>query len=64
MSAEFPKLPQTLELVNQTVSIPTEPVVECYTYKNIIEFPRMDEASVMEFERSLKNYYHTKEMNA
>lgn len=38
VSKEFPKLPQSLELVNQTVSIQTEPVVDHYTYKNVLEF--------------------------
>jgi len=57
VSAEFPKLPQTLELVNQTVSIPTEPVVEHYTYKNVLEFHEMDEERMQEFERALATYH-------
>jgi hypothetical protein len=38
VTSEFPKLPQSLELVNQTVSIPTEPVAESYTCKNVLEY--------------------------
>lgn len=49
VAAEFPKLPQTLELVNQTVSIPTEPIVEQYTFKNVIEYPRLDDEMMEEF---------------
>lgn len=46
---EFPKLPQSLGLVNQTVSIPTDPVVEPMTYKAVVEFKAMDEAMLKEF---------------
>jgi len=33
-----PKIPQALEIVNQTVSIPSEPEKSTYSQKNIIEF--------------------------
>ena len=64
MSAEFPKLPQTLELVNQTVSIPSEPAVECYSCKNVLQFAKMEQDLVDEFERALKEYYDLKEYQA
>lgn len=56
VSQEFPKLPQSLDLVNQTVSIPTEPVVEHYTYKNILEFPSMEAAMQEEFNNAIRQY--------
>lgn len=56
VSSEFPKLPQNLELVNQTVSIPTEPIVEKYTCKNVIEYKKMDEAMIEDFEGALQKY--------
>ena len=56
ISHEFPKLPQSLDLVNQTVSIPTEPVVEHYTYKNMLEFTPMDAEMQEEFNRAIQQY--------
>lgn len=60
VSGDFPKLPQTLELVNQTVSIPTEPIVENYTMKNILEFKDMDEARMAEFHQALNAFQDLK----
>lgn len=56
VSNEFPKLPQSLDLVNQTVSIPTEPVVEPITYKAVLEFKAMDEAMLAEFHSACAAY--------
>lgn len=53
---EFPKLPQSLDLVNQTVSIPTEPVSETYTYKNVIEYVPMNEQMQNDFYTALNKY--------
>jgi hypothetical protein len=36
-------------MINQTVSIPTEPVVENYTIKTIFEFKKMEEIMINEF---------------
>ena len=43
-------------MVNQTVSIPTEPVVENYTMKNVLEFKDMDEAMMAEFHQALNAF--------
>jgi hypothetical protein len=61
VASEFPKLPQNLELVNQTVSIPTEPVVEKYTYKNVIEFKGMDQDMLDDFQGALDTYQSFRE---
>lgn len=53
-------MPQTLELVNQTVSIPTEPVVDNFTYKNIIEYEAMDQDVQEEFREAVKKYEDNK----
>lgn len=46
---EFPKMPSALNLVNQTVSIPQEPVKEMYTYKCVIEYVPMSKHMIAEF---------------
>ena len=56
VSHEFPKLPQSLDLVNQTVSIPTEPVVEPITYKAVLEFKAMDAEMLTEFHSACEAY--------
>jgi hypothetical protein len=38
----WPKIPQSVELVNQTVSIPTDPVTEEYIWRNILEYKALD----------------------
>jgi len=58
---EFPKLPQTLDLVNQTVSIPTEPVVEQYSYRNVLEFASMDQDMMNEFQRAVTSFRDMKQ---
>lgn len=57
MADEFPKLPQSLDLVNQTVSIPQEPTKEMYTYKNVIEYVPMSKNMREEFHNSLNKYH-------
>jgi hypothetical protein len=54
---EFPKLPQSLELVNQTVSIPQEPDKEMYTYKSVIEYVPMSRSMKDEFHNALNSYH-------
>ena len=46
--------------MNQTVSIPTEPVVEPITYKAVLEFKRMDEQMVSEFKSACDAYEELK----
>lgn len=53
---EFPKLPQSLDLVNQTVSIPQEPNKEMYTYKCVIEYVPMNKHMREEFHTALNKY--------
>lgn len=53
---EFPKLPQCLELVNQTVSIPTEPVFEQYSTKTVKEYAYFTHEMQNEFYKALNNY--------
>lgn len=53
-------MPQSLELVNQTVSIPTEPVVEKYTYKNVLEFKPLDEEMRCEFLQAVDTFRQLK----
>lgn len=55
--AEFPKLPQSLELVNQTVSIPTEPVTEGVTLKNVKEFVLPTQSQKDDFHYALNKYH-------
>ena len=38
--------------------------MECYTHKNILEFSRMDDETMGEFERALKDHYDMKEFHA
>jgi len=40
---KIPKIPQSAELVNQTVSIPVEPVKEESLWRNILEFRGMEQ---------------------
>ena len=35
---EIPKIPQSVELVNQTVSIPREPVKEEFLWRQLLEY--------------------------
>ena len=64
VSSEFPKLPQSLDLVNQTVSIPTEPVVEPITYKAVLEFKAMDAEMLAEFNSACAAYDDLKNAQA
>jgi hypothetical protein len=38
---KYPKIPQSVELINQTVSINTEPQKEEFLFRNIIEYNKM-----------------------
>ena len=54
---DMPKIPQTVELVNQTVSIPKEPIKEEYAWRNIIEYKKIEAPKqVNEFYEALKRY--------
>lgn len=57
VSHKFPKLPQCLELVNQTVSIPSEPVKEKFTIKTVLEFVPMNDQMRNEFHSALNKYH-------
>lgn len=46
-----------MELVNQTVSIPTEPVVEGVTLKNIKEFVLPTQSQKDDFHHALNRYH-------
>lgn len=46
--------------MNQTVSIPTEPVVEKYTYKNVLEFKPMDEDMQDDFLQACETFHKMK----
>ncbi len=45
-STQKPKIPQALEMVNQTVSIAVEPEKSRYTRQNILEFEPASEEQV------------------
>lgn len=45
----MPKMPQCLEIVNQTVSIKKEPEKVAYTWRNIWEYEDMSEKEVQQF---------------
>ena len=45
----IPRLPQALEMVNQTVSIAQEPESSTYLKKNILEYPVPTEANLERF---------------
>jgi hypothetical protein len=64
VSSDFPKLPQNLELVNQTVSIPTEPVVEKYTFKNVLEYKAMSQDMIDNFHGALNSYKQFRQKQA
>lgn len=49
----IPKLPQCLEMVNQTVSIPSEPVKTQFIWRNIIQFKIPTEAQLQSFNQAL-----------
>ena len=55
---ENPKIPQSVELVNQTVSIPKEPVKEQFTWRCINEYRKMSESpeAMRDFENAVKRY--------
>ena len=46
----IPKLPQVLDMVNQTVSIASEPESERYLWRNIIEYKEPSDSDVEAFE--------------
>ena len=46
------------------MSIPTEPVVELYTYKNVIEYATMDEQMVKEFYGAVQQFADHREQQA
>lgn len=49
-----PKMPQALEMVNQTVSIPSEPVTEKFVWRNILEYEQCSEDQLDEFRSALE----------
>ena len=50
----IPKLPQVLDLVNQTVSIASEPESETYLWRNILEFEEPSSSDLESFESACK----------
>jgi len=58
--ADVPAIPQSLELVNQTVSVPREPVSERYTWRQIVEYRQLMEAEggrlKADFENAVRRY--------
>jgi hypothetical protein len=54
MSADsIPRLPQALEMVNQTVSIANEPELSNYLWRNVFEFPVPTAADLEKFEAAV-----------
>merc|ERR1719460_3515794 len=53
-SSAIPKLPQILEMVNQTVSIPQEPEKSNYLWRNIIEYSEPTEEDLERFNGAVK----------
>lgn len=55
---ETPKLPQSVELVNQTVSIPKEPVSESFTWRCINQYRNMCDSpdALRDFENAINRY--------
>ena len=49
----IPRLPQALEMVNQTVSIATEPESSSYLWKNILEFQVPSESDLDKFKAAI-----------
>ena len=49
----IPKLPQCLEMVNQTVSIPSEPVKHTFLWRNIIQYKIPTESELQSFTQAL-----------
>ena len=53
--ADIPRIPQSVELVNQTVSVLKEPAKDQFVWKNIVEYRNLaSELSLMQdFENTL-----------
>lgn len=49
----IPRLPQALEMVNQTVSIPNEPESSTFLKRNIFEFPEPAEEDLDKFDAAI-----------
>ena len=60
----IPKLPQVLDMVNQTVSIPSEPVSERYLWRNIIEYAEPSDADLDAFEGAVAQKQEMREKQA
>ena len=56
--ADQPKIPQSVELVNQTVSVPKEPVSEDFIWRQILEYRNLAKEPQLkgDFENAIKRY--------
>lgn len=50
----MPRMPQALEMVNQTVSIATEPEVSSYLQRNVLEFEIPSDSDLEKFEAAIQ----------
>jgi hypothetical protein len=55
---ERPKIPQSVELVNQTVSVPKEPVREDFVWRQILEYRDLSKETQLkaDFENAIRRY--------
>ena len=60
----FPKLPQCLEMVNQTVSIPAEPVVSQFLWRKIIQYKPVSDTDLEAFSKAVEQKHELRESQA
>lgn len=55
---DSPKIPQSVELVNQTVSVPKEPVSEDFVWRQILEYRNLAQDAELKanFENAIRRY--------
>lgn len=53
---EIPKVPQSVEFVNQTVSVSSEPFSDRYLWRNILEYKEMDFQAKDDFNTAVNRY--------
>ncbi len=56
--SDVPVIPQSVELVNQTVSVPREPIKEKYLWRQIVEYRNLqgDARLKADFENAIRRY--------
>ncbi len=63
---DIPVVPQSVELVNQTVSVPKEPVTESFVWRQILEYRNLGESPQLkaDFENAVRRYSQMRQKQA